>query len=104
MGNAASIGGYAYPIRFESGLYRYANEDRHLHSVRLGSPGMQFSGHFCPYQNLAQNLGGDSIDILDGLNPSLNHFSIQCLPNASLTSSLTQFLTQAQDVLNSVLR
>ena len=30
------------------------------------------------------NQGGDSIDILDGLNQSLNHFSIQCLPKRVL--------------------
>ena len=37
-------------------------------------------------------LGVNSIDILDGLNPSLNHFSIQCLPKRVLNLALTQAL------------
>ena len=41
-------------------------------------------------------LGGDSIDILDGLNPSLNpslnHFSIQCLPKRVLNLVLNPSL------------
>ena len=40
--------------------------------------------------------GGDSIDILDGLNPSLNpslnHFSIQCLPKRVLNLVLNPSL------------
>ena len=40
--------------------------------------------------------GGDSIDILDGLNPSLNlslnHFSIQCLPKRVLNLILNPSL------------
>ena len=32
--------------------------------------------------------GGDSIDILDSLNPSLNHFSIQYMPVDSLSVSV----------------
>ena len=44
----------------------------------------------------SKNLGGDSIDILDGLNPSLNpslnHFSIQCLPKRVLNLVLNPSL------------
>ena len=44
---------------------------------------------YFPSVEVHQFLGGDSIDILDGLNPSLNpsllnHFSIQCLPKRVL--------------------
>ena len=43
-----------------------------------------------------RNLGGDSIDILDSLNPSLNqslnHFSIQCLPKCVLNLVLNPSL------------
>ena len=49
------------------------------------------------FQNLAwMNQGGDSIDILDGLNrslnPSRNHFSLQCLPKRILNLILNPSL------------
>ena len=58
MGNAASIGGYGYPIWFEGGLYRYANKDLHLHSVRLGGPVCSSPGD-C--QNMAALVGGHTV-------------------------------------------
>ena len=61
MGNAASIagaGGHAYPIRFEGGLYRYANEDLRLHSVRLGGPVCSSPGD-C--RNMAALAGGHTV-------------------------------------------
>ena len=39
--------------------------------------------------------GGDSIDILDGLNPSLNHFPIRRLPKLVLNLVLNPHLNSS---------
>ena len=48
------------------------------------------------HRKLAEGKGGNLIDILDGLNPSLNpslsHFSIQCLPKRVLNLVLNPSL------------